>query len=89
MKLKGSPRSTVTITEATPNKSFSTEGNIPLGKLLIDHKIEVKNGKTTFTHTITLTGPMRGVFAKLVAQKLADNLPSKMQNIANLAQKSK
>lgn len=89
MRPKGSPKSIVVITEVTPNKSFSTVGNIPLGKLKIDHKIAVKNGETTFSHTITLTGPMRGVFAKLVAQKLADNLPNKMQNIATLAEQSK
>lgn len=87
MKPKGSPKSTVIITEMTQNKSFTTEGKIPLGKLIISHDIHVMGGgKTSFTHTITLTGPMKGLFVKLFAQKLADNLPEKMKNIASLAE---
>lgn len=87
MKPKGFPKSSVTITKVALNKSFSTIGNIPMGKMTIDHKTETQKDKTIFTHTITLTGPMRNIFAKLVAQKMADNLPQKMRNIAKLAEK--
>ncbi|MBA3679351.1 hypothetical protein H0W80_04150 [Candidatus Saccharibacteria bacterium] len=89
MKPKGFPKSSVTITKVNLNKTYTTVGNIPMGKMTIVHVVDVQKGKTVFTHTITLTGPLRNVFAKLVAQKLADNLPSKMQNIASLAEKSK
>lgn len=87
MKPIGLPKSSVNITKVIPNKAFATEGSIPLGKMIIEHNITTQKGKTVFTHTITLTGPMRKVFAKLVAQKMADNLPQKMRNIAKLAQK--
>jgi hypothetical protein len=87
MKPKRSPKSTVTIVEVTNNKSFTTEGKIPFGKLTISHNVKsLENSKASFTHTITLTGPMRKLFVKLFAQKLADNLPQKMKNIAKLAE---
>lgn len=87
MKPKGSPKSRVTITEVTPNKSFTTKGKIPMGELIISHSIEkASDGKTAFQHTITLTGPLRGIFVALFAKKLADNLPQKMTNIAKLAE---
>jgi len=81
------PKSTVKITECTPNKSFSTEGNIPAGKLIIDHNVGKEGDNTVFTHTIIVTGPLKGIFVKLVVGKLAENLPNKMQNIAELALK--
>lgn len=87
MKPKGSPKSTVIITEATPDASFETEGKIPFGKLIVSHKVEPHaDGTTSFTHAITLTGPFKKLFVKLFAQKLANNLPQKMQNIARLAE---
>ncbi len=82
------PKSTVTITEVTTNKSFSTEGSIPFGKLIITHSIEQVSGKTRFTHTIKVTGPFRKLFVRMVVQRLADNLPQKMRNIAKLAEKA-
>ncbi len=88
MKPKGFPKSSVVITKLIPNKSYVTTGNIPLGKMTIEHTLVTKNGNTIFTHTISLTGPMRNIFAKFVAQKMADNLPEKMRNIARLAEKN-
>ena len=82
------PKSTVTITEVTNNKSFSTEGNIPFGKLIITHSIKQVSGKTRFKHTIKVTGPFRKFFVRMVVQRLADNLPQKMRNIAKLAEKA-
>ncbi|MBP7807169.1 SRPBCC family protein [Candidatus Saccharibacteria bacterium] len=86
MKPKGAPKSSVKIVEMTPNVSFSTEGTIPLGKLIITHNVEATSGRTSFTHTITVTGPLRKLFVRMVVQKLANNLPVKMKNIARLAE---
>ena len=87
MKPKSSPKSKVKIIEATPNISFTTQGNIPFGKLVVEHRIlQNQAGKTTFKHTISLSGPMRIIFVRMFAQNLANNLPAKMQNIAKLAE---
>lgn len=86
MKPKGAPKSSVTITKVVPMSFYSTQGSIPLGKLLFTHEIIQKGKTTSFTHTITVTGPLRKLFVKMVAQKLADNLPTKMANIAKLAE---
>lgn len=83
------PKSTVTITESTPNKSFSTEGKIPFGKLIIAHDVTATDGKTQFTHTITVTGPMRAIFVALVVKKLATDLAAKMQRLAKLAEQGR
>lgn len=87
MKPKGSPKSKVKITKVIPFEFYSTQGSIPFGKLLFTHKVSEEKGKTSFTHTITVTGPMRGIFVNLVAKKLAKDLPVKMKNIAELAEK--
>ncbi len=87
MKPKSAPKSQVTIKEIVQGKSYTTEGKIPFGKILFAHKVEQSSdGGSVFTHTITLTGPLRNIFVKLFAQKLASNLPEKMQNIARLAE---
>ncbi len=87
MKPKGSPKSSVVIKEMIVGKSYTTEGKIPFGKLIISHKVEKLTEKhAAFTHTLTLTGPLRKLFVRLFAQKLANDLPEKMQNIARLAE---
>lgn len=86
MKPKGAPKSSVTITKVVPMRFYSTQGSIPLGKLLFTHEITQSGKTTSFTHTITITGPLRKLFVKMVAQKLANNLPAKMANIAKIAE---
>lgn len=90
MQPTNGPKSSVTITEMVSGQSYSTQGSIPLGKLIFSHHVDkTDDGKTSFTHTITVTGPLRKLFIKLVVQKLADDLPIKMQNIARLAEESR
>ena len=86
MQPKNAPKSKVVITNVQPNKSFSTEGSIPFGKLIIDHKVSANGGKTEFTHTVTVTGPMQALFVRLVVKKLANDLPDKMKRLAKLAE---
>lgn len=89
MQPKKGPKSKVILTEVTPYKSFTAEGKLPLGKLLISHSIQSgKKRNISFTHTITVTGPLRKIFVKLFVRNLANNLPKKMQNIARLAEAS-
>lgn len=88
MKPAKGPKSAVTITEVTPNKSFSTVGNLPLGKLTISHSIHPQTSGVAFTHTIIVSGLLRKLFVKLFIGKLADDLPEKMKNIARLAEAS-
>lgn len=83
------PKTSVTITEVSKNKSFSAEGSLPLGKLVISHEI-LDSGKknTEFSHTMTVTGPFTFLFRKLFIDNMAKNLPEMMKNIARFAEES-
>jgi hypothetical protein len=87
LRPKKGPASTIEIIEATENRSFVGRGSIPLGELRIEHEVrERSGGGAEFTHRIVLTGPLRGLFVRLFARQMADNLPAMMRTIARLAE---
>lgn len=68
------PRSKFTITEVVPGSSYSFETRIPFGRLVINRTLSEKENKTFFTHTVTLTGPLKKVLGKNYKAMLPDVL---------------
>lgn len=76
------PRSTFTITEVVPGGSYRFETRIPFGKLVINRTLFEKENKTFFTHTVTLTGPLK----KVLGKKYKVMLPDVLTTIKQLAE---
>jgi len=84
LKPKGSPTVKVQLIEVTPLKSFSSTGSLPLAKLQFDHKARAEGGKIEFTQSVTMTGPLSGLFSRLMGGKMAENLEARMAKLAKL-----
>lgn len=85
MKPKGSPKVRVKLIEVTRGKSFSSVGKLPLAKLQFDHLVTTNAGKgITFTQSVTISGPLSGLFSKLMGQKMAENLTARMKNLVKV-----
>jgi hypothetical protein len=74
------------ISELEPNKSYTFKTKIPFGWLIIKRSLEVKEGKTFFTHDVEFTG----IFKRILGNKLGKNyramLPSVLTEIKLIAE---
>jgi hypothetical protein len=85
LKPKGGPKSWLEIVSAEPEQGFSTLAKLPLAKLRFAHALsDGADGKTRITSTITVTGPLSKVFARLF--HLDRNEVEMLGNLARLAE---
>lgn len=81
LKPKSSPKVKVTLIEVTNNQSFSSVGKLPLAKLQFDHRVKTAPKGIAFTQSVTISGPLSGLFSKVMGNKMAENLTARMKNL--------
>jgi hypothetical protein len=83
LKPTGAPQNSISLTAVVPYERFTTESKLPFGKLTFDHFVtpDATGKSITFTHRLSITGPLTRVFRRLFADKLAQALPQTMENI--------
>lgn len=86
IKSKGGPEVSFIISELTPNKSFTNVSNLPLTKLIFEHKLEVVNDRTLITHHVEMKGLLSPLFALLIGKKINSTLNESLQNLVKLAE---
>jgi hypothetical protein len=86
LKPKGGPWTSFVVTEAEPGVGFSDVTRLPLAQLRFRHRIEAVPGGSRFTHTVTITGPLAPLFARIVGRTIAAELPTAMATLARLAE---
>lgn len=67
-------------------KSYTFKTNLPLGGLYVKRTLEIRNGKTYFTHEVWFKGLTKGIFAKALGKEFRRVLPSVMENIKIIAE---
>ena len=87
LKPKGGPKVTIELVEAIPNKKFVDCTRFPLAKMYGEHVFEETPAGLKMTTTMRVKGPLGFLWVKLVAKKIADALPSDMENQIKAAQK--
>lgn len=88
IKPVGGPRTGFRMTEVTEGVSFTDVTSLPLAKMRFDHWIESGASETTFTHRVSITGPLSPLFARIIGRKVAAGLPSAMRELAALAERT-
>lgn len=86
LKPAGGPATRFTITELTPNRSFSNRASLPLGSLEFSHTLTPGADGTRIVHRVTMTGPLTFVFRRLVGAGIARGLPSVVESLARFAE---
>lgn len=71
-----------TITEVAPGRAFTTVSRLPLGRLAIEHEVHENDRGTDFIHRVTITGPLSGLYARILGPGLMKGLPVAMQALA-------
>jgi hypothetical protein len=88
-KPKGGPKLKMTITEATPNKSFTDCFKLPLARLYGVHEIEEIREGVRLTTTMIVKGPLYWLWQKLLAEKIVATLPNQTDLLIEAAKKVK
>lgn len=70
-----------------PGKSYTFKTKLPLSGLYVKRTLEIKNGKTFFTHEVRFSGLTSGIFANMFGEKFKAMLPDVMNNVKKLAEK--
>ncbi len=85
--LKG-PQSNFEIVSVTKLDEFTIQSFLPFAKMNFIHQITEKNGELFITHSIEISGLLFFLFARIVGEKLAKELPNAMNNLSQLAEKT-
>ena len=83
---KGGPSSTIVITRCDPLQAFYLRTPLPLATMSFEHDLEtLDTGMVRMTHRLVFSGPMRGVFRRLIGTRIAAGFPQVMQSIVTHA----
>lgn len=80
------PKSKFIISELVPHKSYTFNTKIPFGWLIIKRRLEVKEGKTFFTHEVEFTGMLKRILGKKLGKNYRAMLPSVLNEIKLIAE---
>jgi len=77
----------IVLTEVTPGHKFTDCTTFFGAKMYDSHEIEEVPNGVRFTNTLIVTGPLKYLWIKLVAQHVANTIPDETQALVNLARK--
>jgi len=87
LRPKGGPNVKVELLETVENKMFLDVTKFPLAKMYDEHLFEETPQGLKITNTITVKGILSFLWTKIVAQKIADALPTDMPQQIKAASK--
>jgi hypothetical protein len=89
LKPKGTPAVKIILTEIDNGNSFTDCTNFFGAKMLDTHSMESKNGGVEISNKLVVTGSLKWLWVKLVAQNVADTVPKEIEALVKLARKRK
>jgi hypothetical protein len=81
------PKSNFVISELIPNKSYTFKTKIPFGWLIIKRTLEVKEGRTFFTHDVEFTGFLKKILGNKLGKNYRAMLPGVLTEIKLIVEK--
>ncbi len=88
LKPKGIKPVKIVLTEINADKSFTDCTNFFGAKMYDTHSMEETPEGLLLSNKLVVTGPLRWLWIKLVAQHVADTIPDEMDSLVNLAKKN-
>lgn len=85
LKPKGMKAVKIMLTEVEEGKKFSDCTTFFGAKMFDTHLIEETPEGLRLTNTLVVTGPLKWLWIKLVAQNVANTVPDEMEALVNLA----
>jgi len=86
LKPKGASAIKIILTDINPGHSFTDCTNFFGAKMYDTHTIEETKDGLLLTNTLIVTGPLKWIWIKLVAQNVASTVPNDMKALIHLIQ---
>ena len=86
LKPKGVKAVKIVLTEIEENRSFTDCTRFFGARMYDTHALEETPKGLKLTNTLVVTGPLKWLWIKLVAQNVADTVPEEMEALVKLAQ---
>lgn len=87
LKPKGGPAVRIELTEIIPGQEFTDCTKFFGAKMYDTHKIEESENGLRLSNKLIVTGPLKWLWIKLVANNVAASVPDEMDALVNLARK--
>lgn len=85
LKPKGIKPVKIELTEIEEGRKFTDCTSFFGAKMVDTHEVEETKEGLRLTNTLMVTGPLKFLWVKLVAQNVADTVPQEMEALVNLA----
>lgn len=85
LKPKGGPKTRFVVSKLTDTEFVDTSKLLG-ARLIFAHEVRVENGRTTVRVSITMEGPLRGLWAKIMGGDLAKTLPRDLEALVAAAE---
>ena len=89
LKPKNAPSVNVVLTDIVEHKRFTDCTHFFGAKMYNTHTLKSQDGGVVISNEVLVTGPLRWLWIKLVAQNVVNSLPSEFEALVALARKSK
>lgn len=86
LKPKSGPKVKIKLTEMEKGKSFTDCTAFIGAKMYDEHRMEIKDGGILISNKLVVTGPLRWIWIKLVANGIARSVPEEMDKLVRTAQ---
>jgi uncharacterized protein YciI len=86
LKPLGAPAVKIRLTDINEGQSFTDCTKFFGAKMVDTHSMQAKDGGVLLSNKLTVSGPLKWLWIKLVAKNVADTVPDEMDALARLAQ---
>lgn len=83
---RSGPRAMITISEVTPNTSFTVISELPFCQMQFGHELTSLGDTTKATHSVDFSGPLAFLFRRLIGRKIEKTLPTTLRSLKNLSE---
>ncbi len=86
---KSGPKSRMRVSRFEPEKTFYLQTKLPLAVMSFEHNMVRDGADFTMTHRLVFSGPLGGLFARLIGKKIGAGFPGVMESIVTHARSMK
>lgn len=82
----GAPKSNITFSEVTRNRSFTADCKLPLCKMSFEHELKETADGTITTHRVIFTGLLAFFFGRVIGSGMKKSLPEALASLKKHAE---
>lgn len=83
---RSGPKANLSISEVTPNTSFTVTSKLPLCQMQFGHELTSLGEKTKATHSVGFSGPLAFLFRRLIGREIEKTLPTTLQGLKDVCE---